>query len=49
MRDFKMKIWPSTVPKLKSPQTYLKLYTLAKLKVLNTKLKLIFKNFIFKH
>ena len=49
LRDFEVKIWPNTVPKLKSCQTYFKFYTLANLKVLITKLKLTFKIFLSKH
>ena len=37
------------VPKLKSRQTYLKLITLANLKVLNANQTLIFKDFISEH
>ena len=44
LKDFKIKIWPNMVPKLKSCQTYLKLCALVNLEVLNTKLKLIFKD-----
>ena len=39
----------NTFPKLKSCQAYLQLYTLANLKVVNTNLKLIYKDFISKH
>ena len=45
LQDLKIKIWPNTVPTLKSCQTYLNFCALADLKVLNTKLKLIFKIF----
>ena len=44
----KIKIWVKVVPKLKSRKTYLKLWTLANLKVLNSNLKLLFKDFISK-
>ena len=44
----KIKIWANTVPKIKSRQTYLTLCTPANFKVLNTNLKLKFKDFISK-
>ena len=48
LQTIKIKFWENMVPKLKACQTYLKICTLASLKVLNRNLALILKDFYLK-